>query len=96
MVNLFLKSIQPWCSFTEGASTGCCLSGRHSCLNQLGPIAHTHRQGLVVEIIGGMVQARRLAIADKNKGTGTLKQHIGKIVTAQVGCSHGLQGFCQV
>ena len=38
--------------------------------------------GLVVEVVGGMVEARRVAVAEEDEGAGTGEQHVGEILPA--------------
>lgn len=45
-------------------------SGRQRSLGQLDPVAHSMRNGIVVEVVSGIMQRCRIAIPDENEGSG--------------------------
>src|SRR5487761_2326114 len=57
-------------------------SRRQRVLDQLDPVRGAEHDGLVVEIIGGMMQAGAVAVAAENKRTGPPLQHVGEILPA--------------
>ena len=66
-------------------------SGKCS-FSQRNPIADPVGDGIIIEIIGRIVQARRIAIAEENKCSGAALQHIGKVLSAHYrrhGCVDG-------
>src|SRR5690349_12314716 len=53
-------------------------SGRHRHLGKPDPVGTADWNNVVVEIIGRIVEACRIAIADEDKGARTFLQHIGE------------------
>src|ERR1700731_5179396 len=54
-------------------------SCRQRVLDQLDPVGRAENNRVVIEILGGVVEAGAVAVAAENKGPRTLFQHVGKI-----------------